>query len=559
MQPLPQSITFTVDNVKPSEDRLDECYAYEGLVELAGREAIACSGYTDMVVKDVKYNSLVYAVHLAYAGHRPLVISPDMVWLAIAQGIKQHILLYAEELRTKFVSHSDREKISVDLPKGFLPDSPYAEWEHVIAEFGEIILERIHPEKRTLLTGNFSTTGSREYTAYLVNMMNAFQRYFDYEARAICGIPRITLEGMPADWEQILEKTSQLDNLGLGWWREHLDPVLLQFLRTSRGDVDQDHWRSIYKIWERYGNDKLTGWIINLFPYLRDKTTGRHYRNSEMGRETHLPEKPEGFKAIDPGLKLDEFPLGLASAPITITEREAGEEQKRKIEISAGFTGIRQIGNDGALKPIIGWAVHNQSALRRLLEEIDTAHTALPFRERTEDYATAFPGELSELYDRFDRAFLFKRPFSRGTRIRPRSPRNSFYYLQFGIRRIILNPFGIYTRLADKLELSRIPFLEKIGGMLQEPLSEKLLELYCIIDLPGKKHVAFICDRRGEWRYVLFRRGRQGPRLPVIAKSLEELLTQLLLSPKPDFPDHGYYELVQQEKGWWDMEYRESS
>ena len=36
------------------------------------------------------------AVALAFAQHRPLVLSPDAVWLTIAQGVAQHVRLHAE-------------------------------------------------------------------------------------------------------------------------------------------------------------------------------------------------------------------------------------------------------------------------------------------------------------------------------------------------------------------------------------------------------------------------------------------------------------------------------
>jgi hypothetical protein len=44
-------------------------------------------------------NPLFDAVLLAFYDHRPLALSPDMVWLAIAQGFASHVNLHAEEMR----------------------------------------------------------------------------------------------------------------------------------------------------------------------------------------------------------------------------------------------------------------------------------------------------------------------------------------------------------------------------------------------------------------------------------------------------------------------------
>jgi hypothetical protein len=55
-------------------------------------------------------------VYAAYAGHRPLVLSPDMIWLQITQGFASHVDKNAEKLRYLFVNHSGKEKLKIDLP-----------------------------------------------------------------------------------------------------------------------------------------------------------------------------------------------------------------------------------------------------------------------------------------------------------------------------------------------------------------------------------------------------------------------------------------------------------
>src|SRR5512138_81120 len=51
---------------------------------------------------------LLGAVGRAFAEHRPLVLSPDAVWLTIAQGVATHVRLHAEELRPRLVGHQGR-------------------------------------------------------------------------------------------------------------------------------------------------------------------------------------------------------------------------------------------------------------------------------------------------------------------------------------------------------------------------------------------------------------------------------------------------------------------
>src|SRR5271165_5654334 len=59
------------------------------------------------------HHGLLSAVHTAYASHYPLVLTPDAVWLAIAQGFAQHVNQNAERLRDKFVRHPGKAKITI--------------------------------------------------------------------------------------------------------------------------------------------------------------------------------------------------------------------------------------------------------------------------------------------------------------------------------------------------------------------------------------------------------------------------------------------------------------
>jgi hypothetical protein len=89
-----------------------------------------------------KLNPFVSAVHTAYAQHRPLSISPDMIWLLICQGFTKHVYYHSEELRGKFVQFSGKRKFSIrtepfsmDFRKGN-PDNP---WELVFPAFADSI------------------------------------------------------------------------------------------------------------------------------------------------------------------------------------------------------------------------------------------------------------------------------------------------------------------------------------------------------------------------------------------------------------------------------------
>lgn len=58
--------------------------------------------------------------------------------------------------------------------------------------------------------------------------------------RAICGIPEITLKGTPEDWHKIYDIAKILGDCDLKWWTNELEPILEEFIKTSKGDIDKE-------------------------------------------------------------------------------------------------------------------------------------------------------------------------------------------------------------------------------------------------------------------------------------------------------------------------------
>ena len=85
-------VTFAVDDVTPAGSRLPE----RPLAELFP-DALAVGGDpAQPVLEPDGVHPLLSAVARAFADHRPLVLSPDAVWLTIAHGVAQHVRLHAE-------------------------------------------------------------------------------------------------------------------------------------------------------------------------------------------------------------------------------------------------------------------------------------------------------------------------------------------------------------------------------------------------------------------------------------------------------------------------------
>ena len=191
-------------------------------------------------------NGFVQSVHIAYAEHYPLVISPDDIWMCIVQGFAAHVNANAEKLRHLFVEHEGKKIIRIRRDD-FLKGSSENPWPEAFSEFSVQIRSHIGDKTHNLLTPSFTTTGPVEKAAAEIVLMNAFKEYFDYRCATSCGIPEITLMGTVNDWKQLREKTLGLAQFELEWWIDAVKPVLDQFVAAAEGCVDEEFWSTIYK------------------------------------------------------------------------------------------------------------------------------------------------------------------------------------------------------------------------------------------------------------------------------------------------------------------------
>jgi hypothetical protein len=339
----------------------------------------ACSRASRQLAADVNYHPLVAALSRAYAEHRPVSLSPDMIWLLICQGIAHHINANAEELRQHFVEHKGQPVLEVrrdDFRRG----SPENPWPEVFGEFSAQIREHIGP-KHDLFVASFSTTGPTEKAASEVVLLDAVQRYFHYLLiQFICGIPAITLEGIPADWQSIAERVEAFAPAGMEWWLSRLRPILRQFHAAAQGDVDRAFWRSIYRVYqpdEPCSASSAMGWINAFFPYLIDEEGLPTLRNPWLSGDQDLEEllaalhgpsrgkvtrgmmerPPESYQR---GYVYEScYPSGLAKAPFTWEVRDdlGNLWASWDMEFLGGFVGIAQDPTSLCLRPEIGWIV----------------------------------------------------------------------------------------------------------------------------------------------------------------------------------------------------------
>ena len=299
---------------------------------------------------------LIDAVATAFRSHRPLILSPDSIWMVIQQGFSHHVAENSAALRSRLVQHEGKRELSARLSTFDL-----AGFETAISGFSDQIRSASDPVLHETLLCDFSTTTPTIRTASEVVLMDCYSTYFDYILMCVCGIPRITVTGTREDWERIRARIEVLATYELEWWVDRLRPILDEFLHTVSGQPDRSFWQAIYKPRKAYGSTSVTGWIADLFPYLNDPPQRRrnhifnHVRKDwsvtvENGVQTRGGfGDPEAAK----GVGQDSFPSGLSSVPVKLKLPGGSFE---KVDLVAGFLAVQQ-DPDLALSPVISWAV----------------------------------------------------------------------------------------------------------------------------------------------------------------------------------------------------------
>ncbi len=347
-----------------------------GAAPRPGRPVAACSQYHGHLAAGVQYHPVVAATTRAFDDHRPLTLSPDIIWLMIAQGFAHHVNANAETLRRRLVRHSGRLGLRVRRDD-FVKESPENPWPEVFEAFASQIQRHIGDETYALLRPTFSTTGAVERAAADVVLLGTMQSFFCYWFYSMCGIPTVVLEGSVADWRSVAARARDLARFDLGWWIDTLGPILDEFVEAASGRVHRRFWQSICKIEQQSGGPFINGWITAFFPYLKTEegtavapsgwlSKGgpglQHvlYPSSEEESSTTVLTEDEDDE-LPPGPKADAFPSGLARVPFRWIYGRESRPMEYPMEFLGGFVGVRQDAGTLALRPEIGWAVRSAS------------------------------------------------------------------------------------------------------------------------------------------------------------------------------------------------------
>ena len=290
--------------------------------------------------KDAFYKTIVDA----YANHKSIVLSPDIMWLLISQGFARYVNGHAEALRSQLVDHEGQKDLIIQSE---LDSTGATNWPKLVDDFSKQIESNTKGDIARTIVADFSTTSREEHVASLITLMESMKAYFRYHEVAMgCGIPSITLKGTPDDWRKVLDKTKRLAPYGLSEWTKSLEPILAEFISAAEGQPNQKFWKDIVKKHrvkklEKSGGcgpdmtTKFDGWLLKFFPDENGKTF------KKVSYDIHMPSERVRVRFIR-----------------HVIDPDSGEEMYQiQMELIAGFIGAEEDTTTNTVTPKIGWLV----------------------------------------------------------------------------------------------------------------------------------------------------------------------------------------------------------
>ncbi|GLW68747.1 hypothetical protein Kpho02_10460 [Kitasatospora phosalacinea] len=293
-------------------------------------------GDPDVRGNDSAASLLVRALHLCFAAHLPLSLSPDVLWYAVVHEVATHVRLNADAYAGVFTDTPGSRRTLVVRDDALTGG---ADWQRSLHLVQGPLRERIGERVADLFQPAFSTTTPADASAALVALMDVVSPYYDFRWVTRCGIPRVRLEGTGQDWRLLADRVDGLAErfAGLRPWLDALRPVLAEIAATAAGGpVDPEFWGSLYKWESRSGSDRVTGWITRFFAHRYDD-------------RTPVPATADG---IEDG----HFPAHLSVVPFT-WQLPDGE---RRMAFVGGVLGIER--DEEWVRPRLGFAVLHLTA-----------------------------------------------------------------------------------------------------------------------------------------------------------------------------------------------------
>ncbi|OCK75456.1 hypothetical protein K432DRAFT_437530 [Lepidopterella palustris CBS 459.81] len=318
-------------------------------------------------------NGLVDGIIRAFNQDLHLVLRPDDIWLGIITQFNFFVNGNAEMLRSQFVSHKGKMRLTVDA-------TPFSLKTFDMGKFAQEMTKVIHenvldPELRDWIIPDFTTITDEDKSVASIVMMGTLQAYFEYHMMCGCGFPSVTLLGEKSDWEEIRHRILQLPKYHdeVADWSRILIPTIDHLIASfDHPDSPQikDFWlRACHEAGHGlYDISTLSGWVTAFCFWDEDGKRIPQYSDEDLNKERWFP----GGDTIEQRKRLVlngvQFPLinpkaipkSIVTVPVTIKDYEY--MVKFETTMIAGSVGMIPSEGFSKVQPRSGWWMLEDSA-----------------------------------------------------------------------------------------------------------------------------------------------------------------------------------------------------
>ena len=358
-------VKFKVDEVKLATTLLFEEDLSKSLGKRLKREIkFIPAQYQKTKIVPTIGNSFIGTIQNCYNDHRPLILTPDAVWLCITQGLSIHINQHFDKYKNLLFKDTTNAKIELLVREDNLSfKKDY--WTKSITAISKKANQEVNTGYYSFFVPQFSTSDSITKTVMEITMLDAFKQKFIYLFESGCGIPTLTIKGVPQDWQWIYDNLQILNQFDLKDWADELKPVIQEFINASNNKVNIPFWKDIYKNVYEYNAHYISGWIIKLFPYLEEtehldwSDTTKNYNWNDSVKIIYKQNKYiYANQYLKSTISTDDFPSGISNSKLIWNDYY--KETTTDLELFAGFLGVKQY-KDKSLEPFICWTLTSYS------------------------------------------------------------------------------------------------------------------------------------------------------------------------------------------------------
>lgn len=374
---------------------------------LGERLALGLDADTPVLADPPSTHALLGAVHVAFAEHRPLALSPDAVWLTVAQGLARHVRLSPGAVDGRLARHEGNERLEVEHGGPFPTDSAGAA--ALVRAMTEALGRETDEGLARLFRCDFSTSTEVERVASEIVLLDACSPAYDHRVACVGGIPTITLTGTAADWRAIRARVEVVSELvapsAIAAWGPALASITDRLVAAAEGVPDRAFFQRMYKPRRAHCWDRVTGWIAWLYPYVG--ANGCHETPSPVLAHDPIAPLPgedasrsfpvgPGASWTGPGIGLQDVPADLAQRLFRIVDRTRGT----RLDVTLhGGLGAITADAEGVIAPrALWWCERGAPSLDELGEAIERGSHA---SERSRRAPSSGPAEPTAPRERF--------------------------------------------------------------------------------------------------------------------------------------------------------------